>query len=280
MTSAPSPGTGGAQGPPPATLSQTDVVIVGIKEMITSGRLSPGSRLPVEKDLAAALAVSRGSLREGVRALAMMGVLETRQGDGTYVTSLNPTLLMAPMGFMVDLQTPTNSAHLQAVRRVLESEAASRAATRMTDAELDAAARVLDGVEPLITDARPDGPAATVDHDAIMDADIAFHRIIAAASANPALDALIEALASRTIRGRLWRAISDRGAIAETQREHRAILAELVAREPERARIRMANHLLGVEEFLDTHPSVDTVDSATASGSADAAAATADAPTQ
>lgn len=226
--------------------SQTDVVIDSVKEMITSGVLSPGSRLPVEKDLAAQLAVSRGSLREGVRALAMMGVLETRQGDGTYVTSLDANLLLAPMGFMVDLQTPANSAHLQSVRRVLESEAASRAASRITDEQLAAAAAILDDVEPLLGE-------DDIDHDRIMDADIAFHRIIASAAGNPALDALIEALASRTIRARMWRAISNRGAIAETQAEHRSILAELVAHDSDRARIRMSNHLLGVEEFIDTH---------------------------
>lgn len=231
---------------PPSGRSQTDVVIDSVKEMITSGVLTPGSRLPVEKDLAAQLAVSRGSLREGVRALAMMGVLETRQGDGTYVTSLDANLLLAPMGFMVDLQTPANSAHLQSVRRVLESEAASRAATRITDEQLATAAAILDDVEPLLSE-------DDIDHDRIMDADIAFHRIIASAAGNPALDALIEALASRTIRARMWRAISNRGAIAETQAEHRSILAELVAHDSDRARIRMSNHLLGVEEFIDTH---------------------------
>ncbi len=225
--------------------SQTDVVIQSVKDMITSGRLAPGSRLPIEKELAASLGVSRGTLREGVRALAMMGVLETRQGDGTYVTSLDANLLLAPMGFMVDLQTPANSAHLQSVRRVLESEAASRAASRLTDQQLAAAKRVLDDVEPLLV-------AEEIDYDQVMDADIAFHRIIASAAANPALDALIEALASRTLRARMWRAISNSGALAETQAEHRSILAELVAKDSDRARIRMSNHLLGVEEFIDS----------------------------
>jgi len=233
---------------PVSTRSQTDVVIDSVKTMITTGALLPGSRLPIEKDLAASLSVSRGSLREGVRALAMMGVLETRQGDGTYVTSLDPNLLLAPMGFMVDLQTPANSGHLQSVRRVLESEAAARAATRITDEQLAEATAVLEGVEALLGD-----DDATTDHDAIMEADIAFHRIIATASGNPALDALIEALASRTLRARMWRAISDRGATRETQHEHRSILAELRAHDADRARIRMSNHLLGVEEFIDTH---------------------------
>ena len=90
--------------------------------MLTRGELHPGSRLPVEKDLAAQLGVSRGSLREGVRALATLGVLETRQGDGTYVTALDPRTLLSPLGFLADLQQPAHAADLLAVRRVLETE--------------------------------------------------------------------------------------------------------------------------------------------------------------
>ena len=100
--------------------SQSEVVVDGIKTMITSGRLSAGSRLPVEKDLAEELGVSRGSLREGVRALVLMGVLETRQGDGTYVTALDPATLLTPLAVLVDLQRPGNMVDLMAVRRVLK----------------------------------------------------------------------------------------------------------------------------------------------------------------
>src|ERR1035437_7068512 len=112
--------------------SQTVVVVDRIKRMSASGTLGAGSRLPIEKDLAGQLGVSRGSLREGVRALCIMGVLETRQGDGTYVTSLEASLLLAPMSFMVDLRAASESSHLQAVRRVLETEAAGRADRKST----------------------------------------------------------------------------------------------------------------------------------------------------
>src|SRR5215217_8041817 len=157
----------------PAGLSQTDVVVQSIKSMITRGELSAGARLPVEKDLAVALGVSRGSLREGVRALAIMGVLETRQGDGTYVTSLDSELLLAPMAFMVDLQSPEHRHDLHAVRRVLESEAASRAALRITDADLERARQILEDIrEAAFADVVPD-------IGAVMSADVAFHRVIA-----------------------------------------------------------------------------------------------------
>ncbi|WP_285136104.1 FadR/GntR family transcriptional regulator [Microbacterium sp. lyk4-40-TSB-66] len=231
--------------------SQTDVVIGGIKAMLTRGELGPGSRLPIEKDLAAQLGVSRGSLREGVRALATLGVLETRQGDGTYVTALDPRTLLSPLGFLADLQQPAHAADLLAVRRMLEAETVSLAATRLTDEELAQLDRTL-GVVDTILQNDPD-----MDLEGFIDADTEFHRIIARASGNPALAAIIDTLVGRTFRARLWRAITHRGSVRETQAEHRAILDELVRRDPARARIRMQVHLLGVEEFSAAHADED-----------------------
>jgi GntR family transcriptional repressor for pyruvate dehydrogenase complex len=237
---------------PAPSLSQTDVVVEGIKTMITSGKLSAGSRLPIEKDLAVALSVSRGSLREGVRALAMMGVLETRQGDGTYVTSLEPSLLLAPMSFLVDLHAEADASHLQSVRRVLETEAAGRAAMTIDDGALAEAERILSSVEPLLTSSSND------DYRTFLEADIAFHRLVAKASNNPALEALVEALASRTVRARMWRAISEQGALTTTHAEHRAILGALRSHDPDAARLRMGSHLLGVQDFMHDHPSIES----------------------
>lgn len=223
--------------------SQSEVVVDGIKRMIMDGTLSPGARLPIEKDLAVQLGVSRSSLREGVRALAVTGVLETRQGDGTYVTALDPGQLLSPIGFLVDLNRPENIADLQSVRRVLETEAAGRAALHIRDDELAAARQVLSTMDQLLQH-------DPIDHEAVMDADIVFHRIIATASRNATLAALIEALASRTVRGRLWRAINEESAEQHTHAEHRAILTALEARDPDAARLRMGVHLLGVEQYL------------------------------
>jgi DNA-binding FadR family transcriptional regulator len=75
-------------------MSVTDDAILEIKRLIISGRLGPGEKLPRESELAAQLGLSRSSLREAVRALALIGVLNTRQGDGTYVTGLGPPLLL------------------------------------------------------------------------------------------------------------------------------------------------------------------------------------------
>ena len=233
--------------PPQASPSQSDLVIDGVKQMIISGRLGPGSRLPIEKDLAARLGVSRGSLREGVRSLAALGVLETRQGDGTYVTSLDPSELFTPLGFFADLQTSADAADLLGTRRILETESAGRAALRIGEQGLAELSDILAGVDGLL--AVPD-----VDLEAFIEADSSFHRTIAAASGSRTLAALIDSLVGRTFRARLWRAISERDSLQEAQDEHRAILAELALHDPDRARIRMAAHLLGVEEYASDHP--------------------------
>src|SRR5580692_1364845 len=113
----------------------TDKAIEKLKVMISSGELTPGQRLPREADLAAQLGLSRSSLREAVRALSMVRILDVRQGDGTYVTSLEPDLLMESMGFVVDFHQDAGVMHLFEVRRALEPMAAERAAVLMTDGE-------------------------------------------------------------------------------------------------------------------------------------------------
>ena len=234
----------------PPSRSQSEVVVDGIKNMITSGVLSAGSRLPVEKDLAEELRVSRGSLREGVRALVSMGVLETRQGAGTYVTALDPATLLGPLAVLVDLQRPGNMVDLLSVRRVLEVEGVGKAALRISDAELAAAGEALAQMEMLLEH-------DVVDHQAVMEADVVFHRVIARASGNPTLSALIEGLASRTLRARMWRALHEEGAERRTHAEHQAILVALTARDPDAARLRMGVHLLGVEQYLSTQLDAD-----------------------
>jgi len=242
-------------GTSPSGRSQTGVVVDGIKAMITTGTLSAGSRLPVERDLAEQLGVSRGSLREGVRALALMGVLETRQGDGTYVTALDPATLLAPLAVLVDLQHPRGIVDIMVVRRVLEVEAAGRAALRRGDVDLARAEDTLVRMEAMLAQEH-------VDHTAVMEADSDFHRVVAAASGNAALSAMIEGLASRTVRARTWRAIDEEGAEHRTHAEHRAILLAVATRDPDAARLRMGVHLLGLEQYWSSQPDAGAARSA------------------
>jgi DNA-binding FadR family transcriptional regulator len=220
-------------------VSRSDDVVDGVKQMILDGRLHAGERLPAEKELAATLGVSRGSLREGVRALGTLGILDSRHGDGTYVTTLDPALLLAPVGFIADLQDDASAFH--SVRRLLETEAAGLAALHIDDAGLARLRVALDETaRALVQD--------PLDHERLVDADLAFHEELAHASGNPVLAALIEGLAGRASRTRLWQGLSSLGAGDRTFVEHEAILAAVVAHDPDRARLRMATHLLGIED--------------------------------
>src|SRR5215218_1023230 len=80
-----------------------DQIAARLIELITDRQLKAGDRLPPERELAASMGVSRSSLREALRALAMMGVTEMRHGDGTYLTSLEPDALMRPVGLVLSL---------------------------------------------------------------------------------------------------------------------------------------------------------------------------------
>ena len=227
-------------------MSRTDEVVDGIKTMILDGALHAGDRLPVEKDLAAALGVSRGSLREGVRALAILGILDVRQGDGTYVTSLDPSLLLAPVGFVVDLQD-ASAAAFHSVRRVLETEAAGLAALHTDDDRLDSIRAILDAAAAELA-RRPVG------HARLVETDLEFHRAVACASANPVLAALVESLVHRTERQTSRFVVTDERVELRMHAEHEAILLAIEARDPDRARLRMASHLLTVEDQTRPQP--------------------------
>jgi DNA-binding FadR family transcriptional regulator len=220
-------------------VSRSHDVVDGLKQMILDGQLQAGQRLPAEKELAATLGVSRGSLREGVHALGTLGILESRHGDGTYVTTLDPALLLAPVGFVAELQDDAAAFH--AVRRLLETEAAGLAALHIDDDCLARLRAVLDETARALVE-------HPLDHDRLVDADLAFHEEVARASGNPVLAALVVGLAGRASRARLWRGLSDEGAEDRAFVEHEAILAAVAAHDPDRARLRMATHLHSLED--------------------------------
>ncbi|GAA0412382.1 FadR/GntR family transcriptional regulator [Microbispora corallina] len=214
-----------------------------IKQMIIDGKLRPGQKLPVEKDLAEQLGVARNTLREAVRALIAMRVLQTRQGDGTYVTSLSPGLLLDGMSFVADLHQDAGAMEFLHVRRILEPEATALAAARIPDADLAVLGDLLDEAERLAAD-------SAVDHGKLVALDQDFHSLIVSHCGNAVLAAVIQNMSGRTVRARIWRGMTDPEAVQRTLREHRAVYRALLARDAERARLHAALHVLGVEESL------------------------------
>jgi GntR family transcriptional repressor for pyruvate dehydrogenase complex len=219
-------------------MALTDEAIERIKEMIVTGELRPGDRLPREADLAERLGLSRNSLREAVRALSLIRVLDVRQGDGTYVTSLQPDVLLDTVGFVLDFHRDDSVLHLLEVRRILEPAATAMAALAMNDAQIAGLGNLLESM------------AGAADVNELMAGDLEFHRRIATGSGNPALASLIDSLSAPTLRARVWRGLTQDGAAARTHEQHRAIHAALAARRPEVARAWATIHVAGVEDWL------------------------------
>ena len=107
-----------------------DQIAARLIALLTEHRLKPGDRLPPERELAASMGVSRSSLREALRALAMLGVAETRQGDGTYLTALEPEQLLRPVGLVLSL-SDAGLAELFEARKLVEPGLAALAAQRI-----------------------------------------------------------------------------------------------------------------------------------------------------
>jgi GntR family transcriptional regulator, transcriptional repressor for pyruvate dehydrogenase complex len=219
-------------------MSRTDEAIVKIKEMIVSGDLQPGDRLPRENDLAQHLGLSRNSLREAVRALEVINILDVRQGDGTYVTSLAPELLLDAVTFVVDFHRDDRVLQFLEVRRILEPAATALAAARIAAEEVDALSALVDEITP------------QTPVEERVERDVEFHRRIANASGNVVLAGLIESLTGHTTRARRWRGLTEQDAYEHTVSEHRAICAALRAGDVELARSWAAVHVAGVERWL------------------------------
>lgn len=220
------------------TLPLTDQAILKIKDCIISGEFGPGSRLPRERDLAARLGLSRNSLREAVRALALIGVLDTRIGDGTYVTSLDADTLLTGMGFIGDLLDGATLLEAHQVRRILEPVATGLAATRLTESDFLALEACLTQMEEADS------------NQAFIDADTEFHRIIVTASGNTTLASVIQNLSGGMVRARLWRTITEHGAAQATLERHRDIYVALRAGDAEQASAADLLHLADGERWL------------------------------
>ncbi|GAA4661370.1 FadR/GntR family transcriptional regulator [Kineococcus glutinatus] len=219
-------------------MAVTDEAITKIKEMIVRGELRPGDRLPREPDLAERLGLSRSSLREAVRALALIHVLDVRQGDGTYVTSLQPERLLSALEFVVDLHRDDTVLQFLEVRRILEPAATAMAAAAMPE---EAVAELRRHLESLPAGASPDELVAW---------DLELHRRIAEGSGNRVLHSLLESLSGPTHRARVWRALTQTGAVRRTMDEHRAIVDAIATRQPDVARSWATVHVAGVEAWL------------------------------
>ncbi len=222
----------------PARSTLPEEIAARLLGLIRDQELRPGDKLPAERDLARRMGVSRPVLREALRALSLMKVVDIRQGTGTYVTSLEPRQLISHLDFAFSKDDIAIRKLFEA-RRVVEAGNARIAAERISDTALDGMAELLARLEASIDD-----PAA------FSDADIAFHDAIGAATDNFLLAqfmTIIDTL-GRVSRQRTGGA---RDVRLSAVRDHRAILDALRRRDPDAAESAMRDHLDHVEEALD-----------------------------
>ncbi len=223
-------------------MSLTDKAMTRIRELIQSGELLPGSRLPPEPQLAAELGVGRNIMREAVRALVAARVLEVRRGNGTFVTSLRPQLLLEGIGQAVELLQGDTILELTEVRRLFEPAAAALSATRISPRELAEVSRHLEAMR-----------AAADDVELLNKHDAAFHQAVISATGNQTLATMLEGIASRTVRARVWRGLVDTDAAGQTLREHEAIYLALAAGDAFRAHAATLLHVTTTETWLRNH---------------------------
>jgi len=225
-------------------LSVTEGAILKIKNLIVDGALCPGDRLPTQDRLATQLGLSRSSLREAVSALTLLGVLDARQGDGTYVTSLRPDLLVSVIGYIVDLHQDSSLLELFEVRRVLEPAASALAATRITDDELAGVRDCLIRMEHLS------------DPEELVAGDMEFHDRIVRASGNATLASVVRGFSQQTSRVHVWRMAALAGVPEWTRSQHQAIYRALAAHDAQMVlaaeTVHVAESELWLRRYLDS----------------------------
>jgi GntR family transcriptional repressor for pyruvate dehydrogenase complex len=210
-------------------------IVARLLDLIQQRQLGPGDRLPAERELAATMGVSRSSLREALRALTVLGVTEMRHGTGTYVSSLEPELLVRHLSLVLALSEHGFDQLFEA-RKVVEPAIAGLAAERG-----DAA--TLDRLDDLVGEAE----AAVGDAEAFLLADVALHDAIREAAGNAILGRFMESIATLGLASR--RATGARRVLREQALEdHRTIVAALRAGDREGAATHMRRHIEHMEE--------------------------------
>ena len=215
----------------------SEAIIARLLTMIKEGELKPGAKLPPERELVEMMQVSRPSLREALRALSVMNIIEIRQGDGTYITSLEPELLVEHLDFVFSLNDATIVELFQA-RKIVEVGLAAMAAEQITGEEIAK-------LEACLAYAIVNKD----DHTAFLQADIELHQIIVDAARNPFLKRF---MASIYHLGRVSRrrTVEIPGVISQVVEAHQAIVTAIKSRDPEKAREAMLQHLDNVEAKL------------------------------
>jgi GntR family transcriptional repressor for pyruvate dehydrogenase complex len=215
--------------------SASERVAERLKGLISSGNLAAGDKLPSENQLSKALHVSRPVIREALRGLAMMGIVESRQGGGCYVTDLTPNRLLAPLSYALSLQDYSFESLFRA-REVIDTGLTADAARNASDAQIALMREMVVAGHRLVED--PIGFR-------LMDAE--FHELIGQAARSEFLDHMSRSLYTLAMEHRR-KASAVPGVLRRSAADHAAITEAIARHDPDAAAAAMAIHVANIRE--------------------------------
>jgi GntR family transcriptional repressor for pyruvate dehydrogenase complex len=244
----PNPRAGRPAGPGAASGSPMDIapikstriyeeIVRQIRTMIAEGRLKSGDQLPPERDLAEKFLVSRTSVREALRALESVGLIEIRPGEGTFVREVSVEALIEPLALVL-LSQRAMIEELFEARRMLEPVIAGLAARRATKDEVQEMGRILEAQAKEINSGNT-GLAQ----------DAAFHAAIGTAAHNRAITRIVHAVMDLLGQSR-EEAIGTPGRPTRSHEDHQRILAAIRAGDAAGAERAMLDHVVAVEALV------------------------------
>jgi GntR family transcriptional regulator, transcriptional repressor for pyruvate dehydrogenase complex len=215
-----------------------------ILSLIREQQLRPGDRLPPERELAALMNVSRPTVREALRSLAMMNVVDLRHGSGTYITSLEPQLLVERFDLVFSLNDNSFLDLIEA-RKAIEPGATALAAARADEESFQVLQDIIERSWVCLRENPADFPKL----------DVEFHVKVAECSGNALLSRIMQAVAQLSIASSQRTAASSQGKVSTRRveraiRGHQSILDALRRRDDMGASKYMAEHLQEVENTL------------------------------
>src|SRR5690242_398837 len=214
----------------------TAKLLATFKQLISEGTLVPGARLPAEREMASNLNVSRGSLRQVLKMLEIMGIVSQRVGDGTYLNAAAPSILAEPMQFLILLDGISFDELIEA-RLIVEPELAARAAARATPQQLAALREALTGMEE-----------SGENHGELIREDLRFHRTIFEMAENRVCSIMFSIVHEQL--HELMEITSQMVALEHTVKLHNRIYTAIRKGDPDEARARMFAHLTDAKDLL------------------------------
>lgn len=217
-------------------------VLSQISKLMAEGNLSPGDRLMGEREMATALGVSRTTLREALRTLELLGLVEIKHGDGTFIIDHQINQIITPLALALSV-VPNSMEELWETRICLEVECAGHAAERITDKQQEYMDNILEELKANVNDPKLYGRA-----------DLRFHNIIAQVSQNSVLARLMQTftrhinqIMQTAYQGRFYH---DENYLQYTLDHHIKIYESIKGKDVENARKMMREHLnAGLEEY-------------------------------